>query len=83
MCDALRASSFASSSRASKCDAALLVRSVAWALFVFEVCGWFSRLERYTIDVIGGIFVAYSFHLITLDMESRLNAHRIAEGSVR
>jgi hypothetical protein len=46
----------------------LVLRVLAWGLFVFEVLLVLSARTHYTIDVLGGIFVAYSIHRISLDL---------------
>src|SRR5207249_5984705 len=45
-----------------------LLRIAAWSLFAFEVLLVLSARTHYTIDVLGGIFVAYSVHRISLDL---------------
>jgi hypothetical protein len=46
----------------------LVLRFLAWGLFVFEVLLVLSARTHYTIDVLGGIFVAYSVHRVSLDL---------------
>jgi hypothetical protein len=46
----------------------VVLRVLAWGLFVFEALLVLSARTHYTIDVLGGIFVAYSVHRISLDL---------------
>ena len=48
------------------------VKLAAWGLFVFEILLVLSARTHYTIDILGGLFVAYSVHRISLDVEQRL-----------
>ena len=46
----------------------VILRVLAWGLVMFEVLLVLSARTHYTIDVLGGIFVAYSVHRISLDL---------------
>jgi hypothetical protein len=49
-------------------ESSLILRVLAWGLVVFEVLLVLSARTHYTIDVLGGMFVAYSVHRISLDL---------------
>ena len=44
------------------------LKLLAWSLFAFEVLLVLSARTHYTIDVLGGMFVAYSVHRVSLDL---------------
>ncbi len=46
----------------------LWLRVVMWSFFVFQILLVLSARTHYTIDVIGGVFVAYSVNRVSLDM---------------
>jgi PAP2 superfamily C-terminal len=48
-----------------------LLAAFAWGLFAFEVLLVLSARTHYTIDVIGGIFVGYAVHRLSLDLTRR------------
>jgi hypothetical protein len=50
------------------------LRAFAWALFAFEILLVLSARTHYTIDVIGGVFVGYSIHRISVDVARRFNS---------
>jgi hypothetical protein len=47
---------------------------LAWILAGFEILLVLSTRTHYTIDVLGGIFVAYTLHRVSLDMANK-HAH--------
>ncbi len=51
-----------------------LVKIVAWTLFVFEILLVLSARTHYTIDILGGMFVAYTVHRLSLDLKSLLQS---------
>ena len=57
------------------------IRVVAWGLVPFEILLVLSTRVHYTIDVIGAIFVAYTVHRVSLDIETSLNRSRAAGSS--
>lgn len=50
----------------------LWVRIVAWLFVLFEVLLVLSARTHYTIDVIGGMFVAYTVHRLSLQWKGKL-----------
>jgi PAP2 superfamily protein len=48
------------------------VRGLAWGNVAFEILLVLSTRTHYTIDVIGGIFVAYTIHRVSLDVAASL-----------
>jgi len=54
----------------------VVLRVLAWGLFVFEALLVLSARTHYTIDVLGGIFVAYAIHRVSLDVAARLGRTR-------
>ncbi len=50
---------------------ALALRVVVWALVAFEILLVLSARTHYAIDVLGGLFVAYCVHRVSLDIEMR------------
>jgi hypothetical protein len=52
----------------------LWIRWLAWSLAAFEILLVLSTRTHYTIDVLGGVFVAYVIHRISLDIAAK-NAH--------
>jgi PAP2 superfamily protein len=53
------------------------LKILAWSLFVFEALLVLSARTHYTIDVLGGMFVAYSVHRLSLDVERRLSSRAV------
>ena len=49
------------------------VQGLAWANVVFQILLVLSTRTHYTIDVLGGIFVAYSIHKASLDVVAALD----------
>lgn len=49
------------------------IQGLAWANVVFQILLVLSTRTHYTIDVLGGIFVAYSIHKASLDVVAALN----------
>ena len=49
------------------------MRGLAWANVVFQIVLVLSTRTHYTIDVLGGIFVAYSIHKASLDVAAALD----------
>jgi PAP2 superfamily protein len=45
-----------------------ILKMLAWSMFVFEILLVLSARTHYTIDILGGIFVAYSVHRLSLDL---------------
>ncbi len=41
---------------------------IAWSFFAFQILLVLSARTHYSIDVVGGIFVAYTFHRVSLDL---------------
>jgi hypothetical protein len=62
-------------------ESRLWIRVVAWGLVPFEILLVLSTRVHYTIDVIGAIFVAYTVHRVSLDIETSLNRSRAAGSS--
>ena len=54
----------------------LLLRVLAWSLVAFEALLVLSARTHYTIDILGGMFVAYSVHRVSLDIERSMNPDR-------
>ncbi len=54
----------------------LPLRVLAWSLVAFEALLVLSARTHYTIDVLGGMFVAYSVHRVSLDLERSMSADR-------
>ncbi len=46
----------------------LILKMLAWSLFMFEMLLVLSARTHYTIDVLGGMFVAYTVHRLSLDL---------------
>jgi hypothetical protein len=44
------------------------MRAIAWSALAFEILLVLSARTHYTIDVIGGLFVGYATHRISLDL---------------
>jgi hypothetical protein len=55
-------------------ESSLVLRVLAWGLVVFEALLVLSARTHYTIDVLGGIFVAYTIHRISLDLAPASNS---------
>lgn len=51
----------------------LWIKVVAWAFVPFQILLVLSARTHYTIDVLGGLFVAYSIHRVSLDVATALN----------
>jgi PAP2 superfamily C-terminal len=51
----------------------LWIKGLAWGNVVFEILLVLSTRTHYTIDVLGGLFVAYSIHRLSLDVTAALN----------
>ena len=49
------------------------IRWLAWSFVAFEILLVISTRAHYTIDVLGGIFVAYTIHRVSLDVAAALN----------
>jgi len=49
------------------------IKGLAWANVAFQILLVLSTRTHYTIDVLGGIFVAYSIHRVSLDVAAVLN----------
>jgi hypothetical protein len=56
------------------------VRWIAWGNVAFQIVLVLSTRTHYTIDVLGGLFVAYTLHRVSLDVEAAL-ARRAAARS--
>ena len=56
------------------------VRILAWANVVFQVLLVLSTRTHYTIDVLGGFFVAYAIHKASLDVVAALRGTETAVG---
>jgi len=52
-------------------ESATWLRCLAWSLVAFEVLLVLSTRTHYTIDVLGGIFVAYTIHRLSLDLAAK------------
>lgn len=50
------------------------IRGLAWILVAFEILLVLSTRTHYTIDVLGGIFVAYTIHRLSLNIAEK-HAH--------
>jgi hypothetical protein len=50
---------------------AVWLRVVTWSFLVFQILLVLSARTHYTIDIIGGIFIAYVFHRVSLDLVAR------------
>ena len=48
------------------------LRGLAWGNVAFEILLVLSTRTHYTIDVVGGIFVAYTIHRVSLDVSAAL-----------
>jgi hypothetical protein len=51
----------------------LWLKLLALSFFVFQILLVLSARTHYTTDVIGGIFVAYTFHRVSLDLAAVWN----------
>lgn len=51
------------------------IKVVAWAFVSFQILLVLSARTHYTIDVLGGLFVGYTIHRISLDVTAALNRH--------
>jgi PAP2 superfamily C-terminal len=51
------------------------IRVVAWVFVLFQILLVLSARTHYTIDVLGGLFVAYSIHRVSIDITAVLNRH--------
>ncbi len=51
----------------------LWIKVVAWAFVPFQILLVLSARTHYTIDVLGGLFVAYATHRVSLDVATVLN----------
>ena len=49
-----------------------LLKGLAWGNVAFEILLVLSTRTHYTIDVLGGIFVAYTIHRVSLDVAASL-----------
>ena len=49
------------------------VKGLAWGQVAFEILLVLSTRTHYTIDVLGGVFVAYTIHRVSLDVAAALN----------
>jgi len=49
-----------------------LLKGLAWGNVAFEILLVLSTRTHYTIDVLGGIFVAYTIHRVSLDVTASL-----------
>jgi hypothetical protein len=58
-------------------DCSMLVKVLAWSLFASEILLVLTARTHYTIDILGGIFVGYSVHRVSLDLIERTRAHAI------
>lgn len=47
------------------------IQALAWGSVAFEILLVLSTRTHYTIDVLGGIFVAYTIHRVSLDVAER------------
>jgi hypothetical protein len=47
------------------------VRWLAWCLAAFEILLVLSTRTHYTVDVLGGVFVAYTIHRLSLDIAAK------------
>lgn len=58
------------------------IRGLAWGNVAFEILLVLATRTHYTIDVLGGIFVAYSIHKLSLDVAAALSrsSHTIPAG---
>jgi len=50
----------------------LWIKGLAWGNVAFEIVLVLSTRTHYTIDVLGGIFVAYTIHRVSLDVADSL-----------
>jgi hypothetical protein len=57
------------------------IRGLAWGHVAFQILLVLSTRTHYTIDVLGGVFVAYSLHRASLDVAATL-ARRAAARAV-
>jgi hypothetical protein len=57
-------------------QSSLPLKLLAWSLVAFEALLVLSARTHYTIDILGGMFVAYSVHRVSLDLERSTNADR-------
>lgn len=48
------------------------ISAIAWLYLAFQVWLVLATRVHYTIDIIGGLFVAYTFHVISLRVETSL-----------
>jgi hypothetical protein len=48
---------------------------LAWSLVAFEILLVLATRTHYTIDVLGGIFVAYTIHRLSLDIAAKYAHH--------
>lgn len=48
------------------------IKGLAWGTVAFEILLVLSTRTHYTIDVLGGIFVAYTIHRVSLDVAAGL-----------
>jgi hypothetical protein len=51
------------------------IKVVAWAFVSFQILLVLSARTHCTIDVLGGLFVGYTIHRISLDVTAALNRH--------
>jgi hypothetical protein len=51
------------------------IKGLAWANVAFQILLVLSMRAHYTIDILGGIFVAYSLHKLSLDAAEWLDRH--------
>jgi hypothetical protein len=54
------------------------VRLIAWSFFAFQILLVLFARTHYSIDVVGGIFVAYTFHRVSLDLARAWNRRSAA-----
>jgi hypothetical protein len=57
------------------------VKVLAWSFFAIQIVLVLSARTHYTTDIIGGIFVAYTFNRVSLDLAAAWN-HRVGMGAV-
>jgi hypothetical protein len=50
----------------------LSVKVLAWGLVLFQILLVLSARTHYTIDILGGMFVAYTIHRVSLDVSAAL-----------
>lgn len=52
------------------------LQAITWTYLAFQVWLVLATRVHYTIDVVGGLFVAYTFHVVSLQMQETIRARR-------